>query len=225
MGQGMSNEESAALRVLIVDDHAIVRRGIAAYLEVLDDIETVGQAENGRVALERLAELATFESLPDLVLLDLIMPVMDGMKTLKQIKEKYPSVKVVILTSFGEPERLHEALRQGARGYLLKDAGPEDVAAAIRAAARDEVYIDPALALDLTKSFASPPTGISTLTERERDVLVLVAEGHSNQDIAGNLGISERTARTHVSNVLGKLGVSSRTQAALTAVNAGLVSP
>ncbi|WP_043475474.1 response regulator [Paeniglutamicibacter gangotriensis] len=221
----MSNEESAALRVLIVDDHAIVRRGIAAYLEVLDDIETVGQAENGRVALERLAELATFESLPDLVLLDLIMPVMDGMKTLKQIKEKYPSVKVVILTSFGEPERLHEALRQGARGYLLKDAGPEDVAAAIRAAARDEVYIDPALALDLTKSFASPPTGISTLTERERDVLVLVAEGHSNQDIAGNLGISERTARTHVSNVLGKLGVSSRTQAALTAVNAGLVSP
>ncbi|MFI8413829.1 response regulator [Paeniglutamicibacter gangotriensis] len=221
----MSNEESVALRVLIVDDHAIVRRGIAAYLEVLDDIETVGQAENGRVALERLAELATFESLPDLVLLDLIMPVMDGMKTLKQIKEKYPSVKVVILTSFGEPERLHEALRQGARGYLLKDAGPEDVAAAIRAAARDEVYIDPALALDLTKSFASPPTGISTLTERERDVLVLVAEGHSNQDIAGNLGISERTARTHVSNVLGKLGVSSRTQAALTAVNAGLVSP
>ena len=225
MGQGVSNEESVALRVLIVDDHAIVRRGIAAYLEVLDDIETVGQAENGRVALERLAELATFESLPDLVLLDLIMPVMDGMKTLKQIKEKYPSVKVVILTSFGEPERLHEALRQGARGYLLKDAGPEDVAAAIRAAARDEVYIDPALALDLTKSFASPPTGISTLTERERDVLVLVAEGHSNQDIAGNLGISERTARTHVSNVLGKLGVSSRTQAALTAVNAGLVSP
>lgn len=221
----MTKIEPTAFKVLIIDDHAVVRRGIAAYLEVLEHVEVVGQAENGRVALELLAERAAYDQLPDVALLDLMMPVMDGMQTLGHIRARYPSVNVVILTSFGEPERLHEALRQGAKGYLLKDAGPEEVAGAISAAARGEVYLDPALALDLTRSFASPPTGISTLTDRERDVLILVAGGHSNQDIARELGISERTARTHVSNMLGKLGLSSRTQAALAAVNAGLVSP
>ncbi|WP_396277433.1 response regulator [Glutamicibacter creatinolyticus] len=213
------------LKVFIVDDHAVVRRGIAAYLDVLDGVVAAGQAENGIKALEKLAEMAVFGGLPDVVLLDLIMPDMDGMTTLPEILRKYPDVKVVVLTSFGEPDRLNAALRNGATGYLLKDAGPQEVASAIRAAARGEVYIDTALVKEFARSFSAPPSGISTLTGRERDVLVLVAKGRSNQELAKILGISERTARTHVSNMLGKLDLRSRTQAALVAVSAGMVTP
>ncbi|MFF1252794.1 response regulator [Pseudarthrobacter sp. NPDC058329] len=218
-------QQNPALEVLIVDDHAVVRRGIKAYFEVLDDIEAVDEATDGQEALEKLSAMAAYGELPDVVLMDLMMPRLDGVSATAEITRLYPSVKVVILTSFGETERLHAALDNGASGYLLKDAGPTEVAGAIRAASRDEVFIDSAVAKQLARSISSPPTGIALLTRRERDVLKLVAEGRSNQEIARELSISERTARTHVSNLLGKLNLRSRTQAALVAVRAGLLPP
>lgn len=213
------------ITVLIVDDHAVARRGISAYFDVLDHLESVGEAVDGQDALEQLAELDAFGRLPDVVLLDLVMPRMDGIAALKEIRQRYPDVKVVVLTSFGETERLNTTMQLGAAGYLLKDAGPLEVASAVQAAVRDEVFIDTAMARKLTQMLSSPAGGIASLTQRERAVLMLVGEGRSNRDIAKELHISERTARTHVSNMLGKLNVSSRTQAALLAVNAGLISP
>lgn len=213
------------LKVLIVDDHAVVRRGIKAYFEVLDDLEAVGEAGDGQEALEKLAAMSAYGELPDVVLLDLMMPKLDGISTTAEITRRYPSVKVVVLTSFQETERLHNVLEHGASGYLLKDAGPTEVASAIRAAARDEVFIDTAMAKLLTRGRLTPSTGVSSLTPRERSVLALVGEGQSNHEIAKRLQISERTARTHVSNVLGKLNLRSRTQAALVAVREGLLPP
>ncbi len=213
------------VRVLIVDDHAVVRRGIRAYLEVLDDLEVAAEAGNGVEAMARLDALSVHGELPDVVLVDLLMPKMDGVATTARIREKYPELRTVVLTSFGEMERVHAALAAGAAGYLLKDAEPTEVVAAIRAAARGEVFLDPAVARQLTQEMVSPPTGLGSLTARERDVLGLVAHGRSNQEIADQLVISERTARTHVSNVLRKLQLTSRTQAALVAVRQGLVPP
>ncbi|NKQ51418.1 response regulator transcription factor [Amycolatopsis sp. K13G38] len=213
------------VRVLIVDDHAVVRRGIRAYLEVLDGMEVVAEAADGEEALDTLATMAAHRDLPDVVLLDLVMPRMDGVRATTRITGQYPGVRVVVLTSFGEMERVHAVLAGGAAGYLLKSAGPAEVSAAIEAAARGEVFLDPAIARRLTQEMVSPPTGLGALTERERDVLSLVARGHSNREIADELVISERTARTHVSNVLRKLQLSSRTQAALVAVAEGLVPP
>jgi DNA-binding NarL/FixJ family response regulator len=223
--QDSETQSGDSLRVLIVDDHAVARRGIAAYLDVLDDIAAIGEAADGRAALNRLAELNTHGQLPDVVLLDLVMPHLDGMSAMKELRQRYPTVKVVVLTSFGEAERLNTMLELGASGYLLKDAGPLEVASAIRAAARDELFLDSAMTKKLRQAMAVPATGVSQLTMRERAVLVLVGQGHSNREIARELSISERTARTHVSNVLGKLNVSSRTQAALIAVNAGMIPP
>ncbi len=213
------------MRVLIVDDHAVVRRGIRAYLEVLDDIEVVGEAVDGQDAVDKLETMAAHRELPDVVLLDLLMPRLDGSATTSRITSTYPRVKVVVLTSFGEMERVRAALAGGASGYLLKSAGPAEVAAAIQAAARDDVFLDPAVARRLTQEIVSPSTGLSALTERERAVLSLVATGKSNKAIADELVISERTTRTHVSNVLRKLQLTSRTQAAMVAVHEGLVPP
>ena len=220
---GASGEEN--VRVLIVDDHAVVRRGIRAYLEVLDDVDVAAEAGDGQDALDRLEAMAAHGELPDVVLIDLVMPRMDGAAATAKITERFPTVQVVVLTSFGEMERVHAALANGASGFLLKDAEPTEVVAAIRAAARGEVFLDPAVARQLTQEIVAPPTGISALTSRERDVLILVAQGRSNQEIADELVISERTARTHVSNVLRKLQLTSRTQAALVAVRQGLVPP
>lgn len=216
---------AAPVRVLIVDDHAVVRRGLRAYLEVHDDVTPVAEAADGQEALDRLDAMAAHGELPDVVLIDLMMPRMDGAAATAQITARYPLVKVVVLTSFGELERVHTALASGASGYLLKDAEPDEVIAAIRAAAGGDVFLDPAVARRLTQEMVSPPTGLGALTGRERDVLVLVAQGRSNQEIADQLVISERTARTHVSNVLRKLALTSRTQAALVAVRQGLVPP
>lgn len=221
----MSEPAARPVRVMIVDDHAVVRRGLRAYLEVLDDMAVVAEAADGQDALDLLATMAAHRELPDVVLLDLVMPRLDGTATAARVTERYPGVRVVVLTSFGEMERVHTALASGAAGYLLKSAGPDEVAAAIRAAARDEVFLDPAVARRLTREMVSPPTGLGALTGRERDVLILVANGRSNREIADELVISERTARTHVSNVLRKLQLSSRTQAALVAVREGLVPP
>ncbi|MGW9402697.1 response regulator [Arthrobacter sp. NPDC055585] len=221
----MESTDQGKLRVLIVDDHAIARRGISAYIDVLEDIVAAGQAVDGQDALEQLAALAVYGELPHVVLLDLMMPRMDGTAALREIRRKYPQVKVVVLTSFGETERMNMVMQLGASGYLLKDAGAQEVAAAIRAAARDEVFIDTTMARKFTQIMTSPGIGVSSLTEREKTVLQLVGTGKSNKDIARELHISERTARTHVSNVLGKLNLSSRTQAALLAVNVGLTAP
>ena len=212
------------LTVLVVDDHAVVRRGISAYFEFLDDIEMVGEAADGRQALDKLAALAVYTTTPDVVLMDLVMQRMDGLEALTEITQRYPEVAVVMMTSFGETRRVHAALEAGARGYLLKDAGPTEVAAAVRAAANDEVFIDPAVARALTREMVAPRSGIETLTERETAVLALVAQGMTNRQIATDLHISERTARTHVSNILAKLGFQSRTQAALFAVEEGLTA-
>jgi DNA-binding NarL/FixJ family response regulator len=214
----------APVGVFIVDDHAVVRSGIAAYLSVIDDLTFVGEAPDGVQALRRLAELESRNSLPAVVLMDLVMPNMNGVEATKHIVSRFPSCRVVVLTSFGEVERVHAALRNGAVGYLLKDAEAAEVAAAIRAAIRGEVHLDSEVARRLTQVLRSGPAGPALLTPRERQILALLGEGHSNRDIANLLVISERTARTHVSNVLSKLNLTSRTQAALLAIREGLVS-
>jgi DNA-binding NarL/FixJ family response regulator len=217
---------AAAVRVLLVDDHAIVRRGVQAYVDNLPHLEVVGEAADGQQALDVLRERQTLGlPLPDVVLMDLQMPRMDGVAATAAIARAHPGVRVVVLTSFGEVERVHAALAAGAAGYVLKDADPAEVATAITAAAAGEVHLDSAVASQLARRMAAPLVGLTALTTREREILVLVAQGHSNRDIARHLVISERTARTHVSNVLSKLQLSSRTQAALLAIREGLIPP
>jgi DNA-binding NarL/FixJ family response regulator len=211
------------ITVVVVDDHAVVRRGLTAYLEDVPDIRVVGEADDGRAALDLLDRLAVTGRLPDVLLVDLRMPGLDGMGTIRLVAERSPGVRVVILTSFGEIERVHAALAAGAAGYVLKDAEPEEITAAVRAAAAGEVYLDPVVARRLTQRLVAPAAGLSALTGREREVLALVATGRTNQQIADRLFISERTARTHLSNVLTKLSLTSRTQAALVAVREGLL--
>jgi len=208
--------------VFIVDDHAVVRSGLAAYLELIDDFTLVGEAADGEQALRRLAELAARDGLPGVVLMDLVMPNMNGIEATAHIVERFPSCRVVVLTSFGEVERINAALRNGAVGYLLKDAEAAEVAAAIRAAVRGEVHLDSEIARRLTQDLRCGPGGPGLLTPRERQILTLLGEGRSNREIANILVISERTARTHVSNVLSKLNLTSRTQAALMAIREGL---
>lgn len=213
----------APVGVFIVDDHAVVRSGLAAYLEFIDGFTFAGEAADGVQALRRLAELAARDALPGVVLMDLVMPNMNGIEATAHIVERFPACRVVVLTSFGELERVHTALRNGAVGYLLKDAEAAEVAAAIRAAVRGEVHLDPEIARRLTQDLRCGPAGTALLTPREREILKLVGEGRSNREIANILVISERTARTHVSNVLSKLNLTSRTQAALMAIREGLV--
>lgn len=211
-----------AIRVFLVDDHTVVRRGMRAFLDMLPDIEVIGEAADGQAALDELAVLDKADSLPDVVLMDLLMPRLDGVAATHAIKQRHPGVQVVALTSFSEAERIHAALEAGAAGYLLKDAEADELAAAIRAARRGEVHLDPVVARTLTQLLVAPENLATALTAREREVIVLVAGGRSNREIADALVISERTARTHVSNVLVKLGLASRTQAALWAIREGL---
>jgi DNA-binding NarL/FixJ family response regulator len=209
--------------VLIVDDHAVVRRGLHAYLDMVDDMEVAGQAADGQEALDRIAALAAAGRPPDVVLMDLLMPGMDGIAATAAITERYPGIDVLAMTILTDAQMVHGALQAGAVGYLLKDAEADEVAAAIRAARRGEVHLDPAIARQLTRSLVTRrPQPATALTGRERQVLVLVARGLSNRQIADELVISERTARTHVSNILTKLGLTSRTQAALLAIRDGI---
>jgi DNA-binding NarL/FixJ family response regulator len=204
------------IRVLLADDHTVVRRGLRGFFELLDDIEVVGEAEDGRRAVELVEALG-----PDVVLMDLLMPVMDGIAATAEIKARFPEVEVVALTSFIEEERVTAALEAGATGYLLKDADADDVAVAVRRAHAGEVHLDPQVARLLARRIRSrrgDTPAHEPLTEREREVLALVAKGYANKEIATELDITERTARTHVSNILGKLDLASRTQAALWAI-------
>ena len=216
--------EADTIRVLVVDDHAVVRRGLFAFLEGEPDIEVVGDAASGNEALERLEQLEAKGRRPHVVLMDLQMEPVDGIESTRRIRERYDDIEVVVLTSFGEVERVHAALEAGASGYLLKDADVDEVAVALRAAHRGELQLDPAVARRLTASLrpSASEAGAGTLTSRELDVLRLLGEGHANKAIAAELGITERTTRTHVSSILAKLGLSSRTQAALWATREGI---
>ena len=215
----------APIRVFVVDDHEVVRLGLRAFLGATPGVELIGEAADGRAALAELDALAERDALPDVVLMDLVMPEPDGVATTALVKKAHPGVDVVVVTSFGEAHRVHGALEAGATGYVLKDADVDEIVEATRAAHRGEVHLDAAVARVLTRSLVAPRRGVAALTARERDVLVLVAEGRSNRDIGRILSIGERTVQTHLGNVLTKLDLESRTQAALWAVREGLVRP
>ena len=213
----------ATIRVLVVDDHRVVRAGLVGYLATEPGLTVVGEAGNGREALDRIGGLAGSGQPPDVVLMDLQMPVLDGIAATAEIKRRWPEVEVVAVTSFLEEAKVRAALEAGAAGYLLKDADADDVVRAVRAAVDGEVHLDPAAARALATALRAPASAATALTRRERDVVTLVAQGSTNRQIATRLGVTERTARTHVSNILGKLGLASRTQLAMWAVREGLV--
>lgn len=221
----MEPRPDETIGVLIVDDHEIVRRGLLAFLDSEPDIDVVGEAGGGAQALELLASMDSEGRRPDVIIMDLQMAPIDGIESTRQVRARYDDIEVVALTSFAEEERVHAALQAGASGYVLKDSDADDVAAAVRAAHRGELQIDPGVAKRLMSSLHRPREHdpLFELTSREMDVLRLVAAGKPNKRIAAELAISERTARTHVSRILRKLRLSSRTQAALWAVSEGLV--
>jgi NarL family two-component system response regulator LiaR len=214
--------DSGCIRVFIADDHAIVRKGIRAVLEIVPDIELVGEAENGRDAVYRVEELE-----PDVILMDLVMPQMDGIEAIHRIKELQPEARILVLTTFAGEDRIFPAIKAGALGYHLKDSRPEDLARAIRQVYRGESSLHPVIARKVLEELSRPsdrPPTPDPLTQREVEVLRLVAQGLENPEIAEKLVITEATVRTHVSNITSKLHVASRTQAALYALREGIAS-
>jgi two-component system, NarL family, response regulator LiaR len=203
------------IRVVLADDHAVVRQGLRTFLDLQEDIEVVAEASDGEEAVEAAARLD-----PDVVLLDLVMPGLDGLGALRRLREG--RARVLVLTSFGDDDKLFAALRGGAAGYLLKDVQPTELVRAIRSAHAGESPLSPAIATRVVEEVAQAGTAHHDLTPRELDVLALIARGRSNKVIARELGVAEKTVKTHVSHILAKLGVSDRTQAALYAVKQGL---
>ena len=206
------------IRVLLVDDHGVVRQGLRMFLSLDPDLDVVGEASNGAEGIEQARSLK-----PDVVLMDLVMPVMDGITAIQNLRKEFPDIEVIALTSILEDEKVIGAIRTGAIGYLLKDTPADELCRAIKAAANGQVQLSPQAAARLVREIKSPDSP-EKLTERETDVLRLLAVGRSNKEIANELVIGEKTVKTHVSNILMKLGVSSRTQAALHAVRIGLVA-
>ncbi len=222
---GESNSGSEPVRVLIADDHAIVREGLITILQTSPDVEVVGEARDGAEAITKASEL-----LPDIVLMDLRMGGMDdGIEATRLLRSTTPSAKVIVLTNYDEEEDVFQSLRAGASGYLLKDVGPAELINAVRTVSQGYSLIHPSVARRVLREFSkphgerAPVASIEDLTPREVEVLSLVAQGRSNKEIAGLLCIAERTVKTHVSNILSKLQMSDRTQAALFAVKQGLV--
>jgi len=207
------------IRVLLVDDHKVVRQGLKMFLSLDEEFDVVGEAENGEEAVRLARDL-----LPDVVLMDLLMPVMDGIRATRAIREALPEVEVVALTSVLEDASVSDAVRAGAIGYLLKNTEDGELRRALKAAAAGQVQLAPEAAARLMREVRTPERGVhEALTERETEVLRLLAAGEANKQIARTLGIGEKTVKTHVSSVLAKLGVNSRTQAALYAARVGLV--
>jgi NarL family two-component system response regulator LiaR len=208
------------ISVLLVDDHALVRRGVRAFLETLDGISVVGEADSGEEGVAQTVALA-----PDVVLLDLILPGIDGVEATRRIRAASPRTQVILLTSFHDDAHVLPAIRAGALSYLLKDVGPDELGQAVRRAARGEATLHPRVAAAVCASLAAPPapsTPDPGLTEREKEVLGLIADGLSNSEIAEKLFVSEKTVKSHVSNILGKLHLADRTQAAVWAWREGL---
>ena len=213
---------SEPIRVFIAEDHPIVRRGVKDLLETEPDIEMIGEAVNGQQAVERVIELK-----PDVVLMDLVMPIMDGIEATRQIRSRAPAARILVLTSFATDDKVFPAIKAGALGYLIKDTTPEDLVRAIRQVQHGEVSLHPLIAQKLLNEISSPPsppTAAEPLTARELEVLQLIARGQNNQEIAETLVLSVATVYTHVSNILAKLHLASRTQAALYAVREGYAS-
>jgi NarL family two-component system response regulator LiaR len=210
--------ETAPIRVMLVDDHAVVRSGLSAFLMVFDDLELVGEAENGLQAVQRAAALQ-----PDVILMDLVMPEMDGAAATRLIREANPHIQVIALTSFREDTLVQAALQAGAISYLLKNVSADELAQAIRAAHAGRSTLAPEAAQVLIQAATRPPEPMFELTERERDVLTWMVRGLSNNEIAAKLVVSPSTVKFHVSNILSKLGVSSRTEAVAFALQHRLV--
>jgi NarL family two-component system response regulator LiaR len=210
-----------SIRVLVIDDHAIVRKGICALLATEPDIEVVGEAKDGREAVASAKQLQ-----PDVILMDLVMPELDGLEATRRILAAQPEVRVLVLTSFTGDDKVFPAIRAGAQGYLLKDSSPDELIQAIHQVHRGESSLDPSVARRVLQEFSQPSSRSETdpLTEREAEVLQLVAQGCSNRDISEQLGISNATVRSHMSSILAKLKLSSRTQAAIYALRQGLAS-
>jgi NarL family two-component system response regulator LiaR len=211
------------IRVLLTDDHAIVRKGVRALLTTEQDIQVVGEACSGAEALAQAEALH-----PDVILMDLVMPELDGIEATRQITSKVPGTHILVLTSFAADEKVFPAIKAGALGYLLKDSGPEELVEAIRKVHRGEPSLESSIARKLLMELSHPPKQqpltADPLTEREFDVLRLIAKGCSNKEIALKLSVSDLTVRTHVSNILSKLHLASRTQAALYALQKGITS-
>ncbi|MCK9517832.1 MAG: response regulator transcription factor [Dehalococcoidia bacterium] len=205
------------IRILLVDDHSVVRQGLKMFLGLDPELEVIGEATNGEEALRMAHELR-----PDVVLMDLLMPVMDGITAIGLIRKELPDVECIALTSVLEDQSVVGAVRAGAIGYLLKDTQDEELRRAIKAAAQGQVQLSPQAAARLMREMRQPDAP-EPLTDREQEVLVLLARGRANKEIARDLQIGEKTVKTHVSNILSKLGVQSRTQAALYAVRQGMV--
>ena len=215
----MTNPPTQPIRVMLVDDHTMVRWGLATFLLVFDDFILVGEAESGRTAVDLCAKV-----LPDVVLMDMAMPDMDGVTATRLIHQQFPQVRIIALTSFKEGKLIRDALEAGAIGYLLKDVSADELAQAIRAAHSGRATLSPEAEQSLVKTANQPPTPGLDLTGRERAVLALMVEGLNNTQIAGRLTISLSTVKSHVSNILSKLGAASRTEAVTLALRNHLVS-
>jgi len=210
---------SQPIRVMLVDDHTMVRRGLATFLKVFDDLELAGEADSGEAAIELCSQV-----LPDVILMDLMMPDMDGATATRLIRHQFPSVQVVALTSYKEEQVVQDALQAGAIGYLLKDVSADELAQAIRAAHLGHATVSPEAVQALVNAANQPPVPGQDLTERERAVLALMVEGLNNTQIAGRLVVSPSTIKTHVSHILSKLGVASRTEAVALAMRHKLIT-
>ena len=210
------------IRIFIADDHAIVREGLRSLLGTEPDLELVGEASDGLQAVSKVRDLR-----PDVILIDMLMPRMDGLEAILEIRKDWPEAKIIVLTSFSDDEKVFSAIRSGALGYLLKESSPQDLLQAIHSVARGEGFLSPTIASKVMRELNQPPKLPPTkdpLTEREVEILQLVAQGLTNDEIAEKLVVSERTVRTHVSNILSKLQLANRTQAALYALKEGLAS-
>jgi len=217
----MNEKLTSRIKILITDDHPVVREGLSAMLSREPDIDVVGEAENGRIAIEKARELQ-----PDIILMDLRMPEVDGVEAMRQIKADHPNMQFIVLTTYDNDEYIFKGIEAGARAYLLKDAPREDLFKAIRAVSRGESLIEPAVAgkvLDRLTELSRQVQALETLSEREVEVLTLIAKGGSNKLVAASLNISESTVKTHIQSIFHKLDVNDRTEAVTEAIKKGII--